>query len=97
MSTHRHIDRICCVVIVLAMVLTVVFWNAEGLGIQAASHALGYEPRLFDTAEVHTIGIVMDDWEGFLETCTDEQYVLCDLVIDGEACTDVAIRAKGNT
>lgn len=97
MSTHRHIDRICCVVIVLAMVLTVVLMNGESLGIQAASRAMGYETRLFDTAQVHTIDIVMDDWEGFLETCTDEQYVLCDLVIDGEACTDVAIRAKGNT
>ena len=97
MSTHKHIDRICCVVILLALVLTVVFWNAESLGIQAASRAMGYETRLFDTAEVHTIDIVMDDWEGFLETCTDEEYVLCDLVIDGEAYTSVAIRAKGNT
>ena len=79
------------------MVLTVVLMNGESLGIQAASRAMGYETRLFDTAQVHTIDIVMDDWEGFLETCTDEQYVLCDLVIDGEACTDVAIRAKGNT
>ena len=97
MSTHRHIDRICCVVIVLAMVLTVVLMNGESLGIQAASRAMGYETRLFDTAQVHTIDIVMDDWEGFLETCTDEEYVLCDLVIDGEAYTSVAIRAKGNT
>ena len=61
MSTHKLIDRICCVVILLALVLTVVFWNAESLGIQAASRAKGYETRLFDTAEVHTIDIVMDD------------------------------------
>ena len=53
--------------------------------------------RLFDTAAVHTIDIVMDDWEGFLDTCTNEEYALCDLVIDNEACKNVGIRAKGNT
>ena len=97
MSTHKAIDRICCAGIVLAVFLALVFMNGESLGIQAASSVLGYEDRLFDTGTVHTIDIVMDDWEGFLEGCTDEEYVLCDLVIDGETCANVAIRAKGNT
>ena len=97
MSTHKHIDRICCVAIVLALLLTVLFMNGTALGLQAADSALGYEDRLFDTSAVHTIDIVMDDWEDFLEGCTDEEYVLCDLVIDGERFQNVAIRAKGNT
>lgn len=97
MSTHTFIDKICCVAIVLALIVTIVFMNGERLGIQAASIAAGYESRLFDTSSVHTIDIVMDDWEGFLEGCTDEEYVLCDLVIDNEAYKNVAIRAKGNT
>ena len=97
MSTHKYLDRICCLVMVLALVLTVVFMNGESLGVQAASSAPGYESRLFDTAAVHTIDIVMDDWEGFLDTCTNEEYALCDLVIDNEACKNVGIRAKGNT
>lgn len=97
MSTHKHIDCICCVVIALALILTVLLMNGFALGIRAADNTLGYEDRLFDTSTVHTIDIVMDDWEGFLEGCTDEEYVLCDLVIDGERCQNVAIRAKGNT
>ena len=97
MSTHTFIDKICCVAIVLALIVTIVFMNGERLGIQAASTAAGYESRLFDTSSVHTIDIVMDDWEGFLEGCTDEEYVLCDLVIDNGAYKNVAIRAKGNT
>lgn len=32
MSTHKNIDRICCVVIALALVLTVAFMNGERLG-----------------------------------------------------------------
>ena len=97
MSTHRYIDRICCVAVALALVLAVVLMNGSALGIQEGSSGLGYEERLFDTASVHTIEITMDDWEGFLEGCTDEEYVLCDVVIDGESCRNVAIRAKGNT
>lgn len=58
---------------------------------------MGYETRLFDTAAVHTVDIVMNDWEGFLETCENEEYTVCDLVIDNEAYQNVGIRAKGNT
>lgn len=97
MSTHKSIDKICCLALVLALVLTGVFLNAPSLGIQAASAVKGYESRLFDTSRVHAIDIVMDDWEGFLEGCSDEEYVLCDLVIDNESYQNVAIRAKGNT
>ncbi len=97
MSTHKNIDRICCLVMVLALALTVLFMNGESFGVQAASSAPGYETRLFDTSTVHTIDIVMDDWEGFLETCTNEEYTLCSVVIDNEAYKNVAIRAKGNT
>ena len=35
--------------------------------------------------QVHTIDIVMDDWDGFLETCENEEYAQCAVVIDGEA------------
>ena len=39
----------------------------------------------------------MDDWEGFLETCEDEEYTACTVIIDGDSYKNVAIRAKGNT
>ena len=97
MSTHRYIDRICCVAVVLALVLAVALMNGSALGIQEGGSGLGYEERLFDTASVHTIEITMDDWEGFLEGCTDEEYELCSVVIDNESYNNVAIRAKGNT
>lgn len=34
MSTHRNIDRICIVVLVLTLILTIAFMNGEKLGIQ---------------------------------------------------------------
>ena len=97
MSTHKHIDKICCVVIVLAIALTLIFMNGKSFGIQEAASVKGYETRLFDTGSVHTIDIIMDDWDSFLETCTNEEYTLCSVVIDNEAYKNVAIRAKGNT
>ena len=97
MSTHKYIDKICCVIVVLSLILTVLFMNAKSFGVGEASRVKGYETRLFDTSTVHTIDIIMDDWDSFIDTCTNEEYALCSVVIDNEAYKNVAIRAKGNT
>lgn len=97
MSTHKHIDRICCAALVLVLLITVLFVNAEKFGVESVHAEAGYETRLFDTSSVHTIDIVMDEWEDFLETCENEEYSACSVVIDGEAYKNVGIRAKGNT
>jgi spore coat protein CotH len=97
MSTSKHIDKLCAAALSLALLLTLLAVNGEALGIQAASTAMGYESKLFDTDRVHTIDIVMDDWDGFLESCEDEEYNVCSVVIDNEAYKNVGLRAKGNT
>lgn len=97
MSTSKQIDRICCVILALVIILTTGFVYAGRFGVKAVSAVMGYEKKLFDTTRVHTIDLVMDDWEGFLDTCENEQYECCSVVIDNEAYKNVAIRAKGNT
>ncbi len=97
MSTHKHIDKICCVVLALTLVLTMLFMNAESFGIQKSDSVMGYETTLFDTSKVHTINIIMDDWDEFTENCKSEEYYACTVVIDNEAYKNVAIRGKGNT
>lgn len=97
MSTHKYIDRICVFAVLLAVMLTAGFMNGKKLGIRPVSGDKEYENRLFDQTLVHTIDIVMDDWEGFVDSCTEEEYTACSLVIDSEAYKNVAIRAKGNT
>ena len=97
MSTHKYINKLCCVGLIITLICTLVFMNADKLGIKQASTSMGYEDRLFDTSRVHTIDIVMDDWDDFIENCEDEEYSSCSLVIDNEAYKNVAIRAKGNT
>ncbi len=97
MSTHKHIDKICCVVMAVALLLCILFMNGSSLGIQAASTTMGYEDKLFDTSKVHTLDILMEDWEEFLDNCRSEEYYECSVVIDGETYKNVAIRGKGNT
>ena len=96
MLKSKHIDRICIAVMVLAVLGTVLFMNGESLGLTAASGAPGYETRLFDKSRVHTIDILIDDWDAFLETAPEEEYTSCSLVIDGEKFSNVGLRAKGN-
>lgn len=97
MSTHKKIDRICVIAIVLALLLTILCMNGEALGIQASDRAMGYETRLFDTSKVHTIDIIMDDWDSFIASAQSEEYSVCAVVIDGEVYSNVGIRGKGNT
>lgn len=97
MSTSKHFNRICAVVMVLCLAVTLMLCFPNAVGIQAASKTLGYESRLFDTSYVHSIDIVMDDWDSFIENCESEEYSSCAVVIDGESYKNIAIRAKGNT
>lgn len=97
MSTSKHFNRICAVVMVLCLAVTLMLCFPDAVRIQAASKTLGYESRLFDTSYVHSIDIVMDDWDSFVENCESEEYASCAVVIDGESYKNIAIRAKGNT
>lgn len=97
MSTHKFMDKVCVAALVLSLIITILFMNGSALGVKAVERTLGYENRLFDSSRVHTIDIVMDDWDSFIETCLSEEYVVASVVIDGEAYRNVGIRAKGNT
>lgn len=99
MSTHKNIDRICIIAIVISVLLSLFLMNGEAFGITKTANAMGYENRLFDTSKVHTIDIVINDndWEDLLETAQSEEYSECSAVIDGEAYKNIAIRCKGNT
>ena len=97
MSAHKNIDRICIFITAVTVVIALIFCNGQVFGVKTAAHAIGYENRLFDHSKVHTIDIVMNDWDGFIEGCESEEYSACNLVIDGEAVKNVGLRAKGNT
>lgn len=97
MSTHKNIDKICCAALAIVLLLTVFLINAEKMGVVPVMAEASYASKLFETSRVHTIDIVMEDWEEFLNTCENEEYSVCSVRIDNEAYKNVGIRAKGNT
>ena len=97
MSGSKHFGKIAWAVTAVVLIITVLFMNGSALGLEAKAKVMGYENRLFDQSRVHTIDIVMDDWDGFIKTATSEEYSVATVVIDGEAYCNVGIRGKGNT
>ena len=83
MSTSKAIDRICIIAVVVALLISILFVNGTAFGLQVQAKTMGYEDRLFDTSKVHTIDIVIDDWDAFLQTAQSEEYSVCSVVIDG--------------
>ena len=80
----------------LAAAAVILLMNGEAWGLAAASSSPGYEARLFDSSRVHQVEIMIEDWEKFLDEAPKEQYSPCTIVIDGEAFSNVGLRAKGN-
>jgi len=97
MSGSKYFDKIAWTVTALILIVTILFMNGGALGLEIMAHTMGYENRLFDNTRVHTIDIVMDDWDELIDNATSEEYYTAAMVIDGEAYKNVGIRGKGNT
>lgn len=97
MSGSKRFDRVAVIVTALMLVMTILFMNGAALGIESMAHTMGYEARLFDNTKVHTVDIVMNDWDAFIASAISEEYYTANVVIDGESYKNVGIRAKGNT
>ena len=97
MATSKNLERVCAIVLIVSLLASAGLVHVKVNGGKSTGQTMGYESRLFDTSRVHTIDIVMDGWDSFIENCESEEYSACDEVIDGERYKNVAIRAKGNT
>ena len=97
MSESKYFDKIAWSVTAIILIITILFMNGPALGIEVMASTMGYENRLFDNTRVHTIDIVMNNWEEFIDNASSEEYYTATVVIDGEAYKNVAIRGKGNT
>lgn len=102
MITNKNINKIITVIMAAAVavcLLACVFSNriADMLGGKGVK--VEYETALFDTSQVMTVDILMDEdsWNEMLDNAIAEEYYLCDVVINGEKIRNVGIRPKGNT
>lgn len=86
-----------CILAGSILILTLIWILVGTLRKQVpALNAPEYVSKLFDDTYVHTIDISINDWQQFLETAPNEQYINCTLTIDGESFQNIGIRAKGN-
>lgn len=73
------------------------------LSISAAAFAdgqeSGYENTLFDQSKPIEIDILMDDetWDYMIANASDEEFVACDMMVNGVLYKNVGIRPKGNS
>ena len=82
---------------VLAAALVLLLGLAGKAGaILPAGENPGYVSRLFDGSRVHRVDIQMEDWEAFLASAPEEEYIPATVEIDGETFRQVGLRAKGN-
>ncbi|MDR1000766.1 MAG: CotH kinase family protein [Clostridiales bacterium] len=99
MSKNRATDFICIMVTVLTVIMgcTLTFGALpEG---EAVKNEPPYVASLFSTNKVHTVNIVANqrDWDYMIANASNEEYITCSIVIDGNAVKNVAIRPKGNS
>ena len=102
MIAHKHATRLAALLMALAVCLCALAQGFAG-GLAEAAGGTGvtmeYETKLFDTSEPISVNILIDeaDWQSMLENATAEEYVSCDIEINGTRFSSVGIRPKGNT
>ncbi|MDF2654333.1 MAG: spore coat protein CotH [Bacillota bacterium] len=100
MIENKYINKIIIALVAAALVFTSLFiWNPDLLKIQAQTAVPEYASLLFPEDEVITINITADTdaWSEMLENAMDEEYISCDITINGETYYSVGIRPKGNS
>lgn len=97
MSTGKRIWLICIGAGLMALLIALLLISGVGTAPDLQVNAMGYEDRIFNTDRIHSIEIYLDDWDGFLQTCVEEEYTRCTVRINKEQFDNVGIRAKGNS
>lgn len=97
MIASKYINKIVAAIMVVVCLVTlglVYFAKPTSQGLKQE-----YEEKLFNTDKSLDINIVMDDeeWDQLLENAINEEYMQCDVEINGEMFYGVGIRPKGNT
>ena len=102
MATKKHTSKIIIALTAVAVIvcfLAVAYADELTESLGGLGVKMEYESELFDTDEVMSIDITMDEDEfnTMLDSAMSEVYYVCDVEINGETVHNVAIRPKGNT
>ena len=85
--------------VAFALVFSILFSYLPGnLGFSQTAAALGYEDY-FDAASLMRVDVTVDadDWQAMLDSAASEEYIECDVALNGESVSSAGIRCKGNS
>ncbi|EEG30932.1 CotH protein [[Clostridium] methylpentosum DSM 5476] len=102
MITSKRLTALVAVLMAVALALTgtlVVLAHTAGSVSVPASTSLTYATSLFNKDTIMTVDITVDpeEWESMLQNAVNEEYISCDITINGTTYSQVGIRPKGNT
>ena len=102
MVSNKHITKFIAVLMAVAAILCVLAVGFSDSLVEAfggTGVSMEYETELFDTDEIITVNIIMDEdeWNEMIENALSEEYYVCDVEVNGTKFENVAIRPKGNT
>lgn len=100
MSTSKYLGRLAAVAMAAAVLLvTLLAVCPEKIGVTDAGSAAVSYADLFDPFSVMEIDISVDedDWQEMLDNALAEEYISCDLTVNGTTYYNVGVRPKGNT
>ncbi|MBQ0070557.1 MAG: CotH kinase family protein [Spirochaetales bacterium] len=103
---EKTLDRLALLSVLLALALalfllvgSLLLAEKEEPSDKTSFISTEYVETLFDSSFIHHIDIQIPqvNWDYMVKVATKEQYVHCNVVIDGETIENVAIRPKGNS
>ena len=102
MVANKYITKIIAILMALAVLIcfaAMVYSDELTEAMGGVGVSMEYEEELFNTDEIISIDILMDDeeWEKMLSNALSEEYYVCDVVVNGVTFENVGIRPKGNT
>lgn len=102
MIANKHLTKIVAVImaVTVCLCLYAIVYSSDGeKSLGDSKISMEYESELFDTSEIISINIIMEDkqWEEMLSNATAEEYYKCDVQVNGKNFYNIGIRPKGNT
>ena len=100
MKSSKAFNAAVAAALVAAVALTACLMAfPQLLGGQSSAVAETYEEKVFGTGGVLSVEISVkeSDWETMLANATAEEYIVCDVTVDGYTVSTAGIRCKGNS
>ena len=96
---EKRTRLIVAAAVAFALVFSGLFGYLPGnLGFSQTAAALGYEDY-FDASSLMRVDVTADAaaWQAMLDSAASEEYIECDIALNGESVSSAGIRCKGNS